>query len=529
MTVSWYDTTLRDGAQAEGISFSVDDKLHIAQELDRLGIDYIEGGWPNPTSEKDREFFRRARDLKLSHARLAAFGSTRRVHTPAKQDANLRHLLEAETPVVTIFGKSWELHVQEVLRTTQEENLRMIEESVAFLKDCGREVIYDAEHFFDGYAQNPEYALATLAAAERGGADCVVLCDTNGGALPFDVYQVVQTVQQAVSVPLGIHTHNDSGLAAANALLAVQAGVSHVQGTINGYGERCGNANLCTLLPTLALKLGGSSPTPEQLVHLTEISRFVSELANLPHDERQPYVGASAFAHKGGAHIDGVTKTKGRAFEHVSPDRVGNRRRLLLSDQSGTSTIVAKLENLFPGIDKRDPTVVRMLEEVKRLEYGGYQFEGADASFELLAHRLLRDATPLFNPTTFRLIIERREDGSLLADATVKVCINGELLHTAADGDGPVNALDKALRKALTSRYPQLSRIELKDYKVRVLEGKHRGTASPVRVLIESGDEQGEWGTVGVSENIIEASFEALVDSLEYGLQRALGGQKTCA
>jgi 2-isopropylmalate synthase len=383
-------------------------------------------------------------------------------------------------------------------------------------------VIYDAEHFFDGYAQNPGYALETLRAAERGGADCLVLCDTNGGTLPSELHQALLAVQESVSTPLGIHTHNDSGLAVANALLAVQAGISHVQGTINGYGERCGNANLCTLMATLSLKLGYSSPTKEQLAYLTEVSRFVSELANLPHDERQPYVGASAFAHKGGAHIDGVRKTDGRAFEHVPPDCVGNRRRLLLSDQSGTSTIVAKLENLFPGIDKRDPAVVKMLEEVKRLEYGGYQFEGADASFELLAHQLLKDATPLFDPTTFRLIIERREDGSLLADATVKVRIDGDLLHTAADGDGPVNALDKALRKALIERYPQLGRIELKDYKVRVLEGKQRGTASQVRVLIESGDDEGEWGTVGVSENIIEASFKALIDSLEYGLRRIL-------
>ncbi|HIE50118.1 MAG TPA: citramalate synthase, partial [Armatimonadetes bacterium] len=501
-------------------------KLHLTRCLDELGLDYIEGGWPNATNEKDCEFFRRAQALTLRQARLVAFGSTRRKNIAAADDSNLNYLLAAETAVVTIFGKSWDLHVTEVLGTSREENLRMIEDSVAYLKGHGREVIYDAEHFFDGYRARPEYALETLRAAARGGADWIVLCDTNGGTMPWEIEAAIRAAQRTVEVPLGIHAHNDAGLGVANTLVAVRAGVQQVQGTMNGYGERCGNANFCQVIPNLKLKLGYECVGEEQLQQLTALSRLISELANLPPDDRQGYVGASAFAHKGGAHIDGVLKTQGRAFEHVPPEVVGNRRRLLLSEQSGTSTIVAKLENLVPGLDKRDPVVAQLLAEVKEREFEGYQFEGADASFELLAQRLLRQYEPPFNLKAFRVIVERREDGRMYSEATLKMDVHGSECHTVAEGDGPVHALDRALRKALREFYPHLDEIQLTDYKVRVLDSR-AGTAARVRVLIESSDRERTWGTCGVSHNIIEASWEALADSFDYGLRGQNEGNET--
>ena len=520
--VSIYDTTLRDGAQAEGVSFSVEDKLMITQKLDEFGVDYIEGGWPNPSNPKDLEYFEKARALKLEHARIAAFGSTRRAQNRPEEDPILNTLLKAETEVVTIFGKSWDLHVRGVLRTTPEENLRMIEDSVRYLKQHSREVVYDAEHFFDGYKENPEYALKTLIAAQDGGADIVVLADTNGGALPSDLEEAVEAAKWVLSVPFGVHAHNDGGLAVANTLLAVERGAVQVQGTVNGYGERCGNANLCVVIPNLQLKLGVSCIPDGSLRRLTELSRFVSEVANLPHDHRMPYVGESAFAHKGGAHVDGVLKVR-RSFEHVQPEVVGNRRRFLTSDQAGGGLIVERLRQIgYTEVAKGDPRVRELLWEVKRRENEGYAYEVADASFEILARRVMGDWREPFQTLSFRTVVRRDEDGRLFSEAIVEVEVDGEQEHTVAKGNGPVHALDNALRKALYRFYPELKNVHLEDYKVRVLSGS-AGTAAKVRVLIESSDGRDAWSTVGASENIIEASWEALVDSLSYKLIRRKG------
>lgn len=514
--VEIYDTTLRDGAQAEGISFSVEDKLRITAALDSFGVAYIEGGWPNPTHQADIEFFRRVGELSLRQAKIVAFGSTRRADRRAEEDSQLRGLLETGAPVVTIFGKTWTLHVEEVLRTDLETNLAMIEDSVAYLAAAGVEVIYDAEHYFDGREADPGYARATLEAAVRGGARRIVLCDTNGGTMPLTLHERVREVVEWCPVPVGIHAHNDCGCGVANSLMAVKAGATHVQGTINGFGERCGNANLCQVIPNLVLKLHCPVVPEVRLAGLTEVSRLVSELANQQHDDRQGYVGASAFAHKGGVHINAVVKTP-QAYEHVEPEHVGNQRRILISDQAGASTVVAKLERMYPEIDRANPVVRSLLQKLKDLEAEGYQFEAAEASFELLALRALGDYREHFELLNYRVRLDRIADESTVHEATVKLRVNGEVRHTAAEGNGPVNALNLALKKALIEFYPQIDRFHLIDFKVRVLDSKE-GTASRVRVLIETRVNGQEYGTVGVSSDVIEASWEALVDSIEYGL-----------
>ncbi|MBC7287251.1 MAG: citramalate synthase [Armatimonadetes bacterium] len=511
-----YDTTLRDGCQAQGINFTVEDKLRIAQLLDEWGVAYIEGGWPNRTAPRDREFFRRAREVRWKNARICAFGSTRRAGISVEDDENLRYLIEAGAPVVTIYGKTWTLHVTDVLRTTVDENLRMIEESVAFLKAHGVEVVYDAEHFFDGYFDDSSYALETLEAAVRGGASWLVLCDTNGGTMPYRIREAAEAVRERFSTPLGIHCHDDTGLAVANSIEAVVAGAEMVQGTINGYGERCGNANLCTVVPNLELKLGVRCLPEGALAQLVHVSRTVSEMANLPPEARAPYVGTAAFAHKGGAHVNAVLKNP-RTFEHVPPEAVGNEREILVSDYSGSSTILHKLHRIWPELDRHDPDVERVLLELKRLEHEGYEFEAAEASFELLARRLRNQLEHFFELVGYRVIVDRRPNEPPYAEATIKVRVDEREVHTAADGTGPVHALDLALRKAVGTLYPKLRRIRLLDYKVRVLDAT-RGTATSVRVLVTATDGRATWTTVGVHDNIIEASWQALVDSVIYGL-----------
>jgi len=515
--VTLYDTTLRDGAQGEGVTFSLEDKLQVARKLDALGVHYIEGGWPHPASPKEVEFFRAARTrLKLVHAKLTAFGSTRRKGTKAERDEGLRALVAARAPVIAIFGKAWNLHVTEVLRVTPDENLAMIGESVRFLKRTGREVIYDAEHFFDGYRSDAAYAVATLKAAEDAGADWVVLCDTNGGMLPADVREIVAAVRSRVRAPLGIHTHNDSDCAVANSLTAVEQGASMVQGTINGYGERCGNANLCSIIPDLKLKLGVPCVTDAQLRQLRSVSLLVSELATKPPRDEMPWVGSSAFAHKAGVHVDAVGKTS-KAYEHVPPESVGNRRRILVSDMAGSATVRWKAEGYGLKLEKGDERSVSILTELKRKEAEGYHYEGAEASFELLVERVARGLKPPFELLDFRVAVEQRPGGASASEATLKVKVGDQVEHTVAEGDGPVNALDSALRKALGRFYPEVKRMHLTDYRVRVINPQ-AATAAKVRVTIETTDGTDTWSTVGVSENIIEASWQALADSVAYKL-----------
>ncbi|MGD9496183.1 MAG: citramalate synthase [Armatimonadota bacterium] len=512
-----YDTTLRDGCQAEAIAFSVEDKLRIAHRLDEVGFDYIEGGWPNETNPRDREVFQRARDEQWHHAKFAAFGSTRRAGIAPEDDEQLRFLIDSGAPVITIFGKSWDLHVTDVLGTTLEENLRMIEDSVGFLKASGAQVFFDAEHFFDGYRADREYALETLRAAQRGGAECLILCDTNGGSMPLFVRDVVVDVMTSFDTPVGIHCHNDAGMAAANTQIAAEMGAVQVQGTINGYGERAGNANLCTVIPNLELKAGLRALPAGMLAELTELSRWVDELALVQSDHRAPYVGASAFAHKGGMHVNAVLKTP-TSFEHVDPAAVGNERRVLVSDYSGGSTIMHKLQHVYPDLDRKDPRLREVLALVKQRENEGYQYEAAEASFELLARRVLGDAPRLFELHGFRVIMGKHsEDEEPFAEATVQLDINGRAVHTAAMGDGPVHALDIALRKALLEDYPEIAHMHLVDYKVRVLDATE-GTSGAVRVLIQTRNNGDVWGTVGVHQNIIEASWQALTDSIIYGI-----------
>jgi 2-isopropylmalate synthase len=521
--VQLYDTTLRDGAQRAGISFSVEDKLKIARRLDEIGIHFIEGGWPG-SNPKDVEFFARARKIKFARATLVAFGSTLRAGIRAADDDNLRALKESGTKVVTLVGKSWDLHVTEVLKTTLEENLRMIADSIRYLKRGGQTVFFDAEHFFDGYKSNAEYTLRTVEAASEAGADCAVLCDTNGGALPSEVTEAVMAAKK-VGVPLGIHAHNDGELGVANSLAAVRAGVIQVQGTVNGYGERCGNANLCSIIPALKLKMGIDCISDKNLARLTEVSRFVSEIANLPPDPNLPYVGASAFTHKAGLHVSGLMKQE-QSYQHIAPDLVGNRSHVLVSELSGMSNIVYKAKEL--GVDiPRGERAKAILEQIKTLEKQGFQYEGAEASFELLIRRTQPDYQAPFELVDFMVVVEKHRRAPIISDrmedmlseAMVKVRVGGDVIHTAAEGNGPVNALDAALRKALLQFFPSLAVVKLVDYKVRILE-ESDGTKSKVRVLIESSDGEREWHTVGSSTNIIEASWIALADSLEYWLQR---------
>lgn len=512
-----YDTTLRDGTQGEGISFSVTDKLLIAQKLDDFGMDYIEGGFPG-SNPRDISFFAEARKLKLKHAKLAAFGATRRANVKPAEDAQLRTLLESEMPVLTIVGKTWLLHVHEILRTTPEENLAMIEDSVRFLVSQGREVIYDAEHFFDGYLDNPDYALRTLDAAARGGASNLTLCETNGGKLVPDVMRITAAaVARFGGDKIGVHCHNDSGLGVAVTLAGVDAGATLVQGTMNGYGERVGNANLVTVLPNLLLKMGRDAHCAANLPRLRDLSTFFDELANLRPDPKAPFVGQSAFAHKGGLHANAAQKVA-RSYEHIDPAKVGNRTRVLVSDMAGRSSLALKARELGLELDERRPEMKDLIEELKEREFRGYEYEAADASFKLLVARRLGQHQPRFEVQNYRVIVELH-DGQLWSEATVKLTVNGEQVHTVAEEAGPIGALDRALRQALDKAYPQLREVSLRDYKVRILES-NQGAGSRTRVLIESGDGQRIWGTVGVSDNIIDASWEALRESVEYKLMQ---------
>jgi 2-isopropylmalate synthase len=515
MKVELYDTTLRDGAQTEGISLSAEDKLKIAQKADELGVHYIEGGWPG-ANPKDAEFFVRAQNLKLANARLAAFGMTRRAGGPVDSDPNLRALVDARTPVVTIVGKASEMQVRQVLETTLEENLAMISDSVRYLKGQGLAVFFDAEHFFDGYKENPRYALRTVEGAAESGVDWVVLCDTNGGTLPYEVASIVRDVREIMAVPIGIHAHNDCECAVANTLAAVREGAGMVHGTINGYGERCGNANLCSVIPNLALKMDVDCISRERLTGLTDLSHYVSELANVNPDSHQPFVGMSAFAHKGGIHASGVSKET-RTYEHVRPELVGNIQRIVVSELSGRSTITLKAREMGINLEDKPDKLAEILKEIKQLEHIGYQFEAADGSFEILIKKALETYKAFFRLESFRVIMEKREDGKVMTEATVKIHVGGRRLIATAEGNGPVNALDRAIRMAVESSFPALKDIELTDYKVRVLDEK-KGTAAVTRVLIETSDGEKTWGTIGVNENIIEASWEALVDSIEFGL-----------
>ena len=514
--ITIFDSTLRDGAQAEGISFSVSDKLKIVATLDELGVGFIEAGNPG-SNPKDLEFFKEVKKLSLKTAKLTAFGSTRRRNIKVEEDSNVKSLLEADTPAVAIFGKAWDFHVTEIIKTTLEENLKMIYDTIAFFKEKGKIVIFDAEHFFDGYKNNKQYAMEALKAAQNAGADCIALCETNGGAFPDEVYEIVSEVVKEIHTKVGIHTHNDTGMGVANSMMAVFAGATHVQGTLVGFGERCGNANLSTIIPNLQIKRGYKCVDDEKLKKLTTYAIRVSEIANLPLSDQMPYVGKSAFAHKAGMHIDGVTKAS-TSFEHVPPISVGNERRFLMSEVAGRSTILEKVQRINPNIKRDDPVTTIIVNRIKELEYKGYHFEGAEGTFELLVRKALGKYKPFFDLEEFKIIGEEPSGSEgVSSSAIIKVKVDGKVEMTAAEGEGPVNALDKALRKALEVFYPELKNVRLTDYKVRVLDTKS-ATAAKVRVLLESTDGEGYWSTVGVSTDIIEASWIALVDSIEYKL-----------
>ncbi|KFD42513.1 transferase [Peptococcaceae bacterium SCADC1_2_3] len=514
-TVEIYDTTLRDGTQGEGISFSVEDKIKITLKLDKLGFHYVEGGWPG-SNPKDITYFKRIQEHRLVNTKIVAFGRTRKPGMEAAEDKNIRSILEAKVSTAAIVGKSWDFHVTRALATSLSENLNMVKQSVAYLSQNGLAVFYDAEHFFDGFKANPEYALATLKAAREGGAKVIVLCDTNGGSLPHEMGPIIDQVKKEINLPLGIHCHNDGELAVANTVAAVQAGASQVQGTINGYGERCGNTNLCSVIPNLTLKCKVITIPFNNLVRLTELARYVSELANMHPLSSQPYVGSSAFAHKGGVHASAILK-EASTYEHIDPAIVGNQRRILVSELSGTSNLLYKYKefNFIPPVTGEENRTI--LKEIKELEHQGYQFEGAEGSLELRLRKIYQGHKERFKLENLRVIIEKRENGTVYSEATIKITINNHTVHTAAEGNGPVNALDNALRKAIEEAYPEIKKMHLTDYKVRVLDEKD-GTGAMVRVLIETGDGQRSWGTVGVSPNIIEASWQALVDSIAYGL-----------
>jgi 2-isopropylmalate synthase len=514
MQVAVYDTTLRDGTQREGIGLSLADKLRVTRLLDELGVAYIEGGWPG-SNPKDAAYFEAVQTIPLKNARIAAFGSTCRKEADPAADANIQALVDANTPVVTVVGKTSMLHVTDVLQTTGPENLRMIRASLAYLKSLGKELIYDAEHFFDGVKLDPEYAFETLQAAVDGGADCVVLCDTNGGSMPWEITELVRQVQDAFpAMPLGIHTHNDSELAVANTLEAVRTGVVHIQGTINGYGERCGNANLCSIIPDLELKMGYRCLPEGNLSRLTPLARTVAEIANLAPDDHLAYVGRSAFAHKGGIHVAAIRRNVD-SYQHIDPTLVGNEMRVLVSDLSGRGNLLSKAEEF--GLDISNAEAVKVLEEIKELENQGYVFEGAEASVAIRLHRARSDYLPVFTLIDFTVLVEERRDRGALSEAMVKIDMDGDVVHTAAEGNGPVNALDLALRKALLPRYPQLADFQLADYKVRILDSTS-GTAATTRVLIDTQNGHRRWSTVGAGTNIIQASWLALKDSVEYGL-----------
>ena len=510
-----FDTTLRDGTQGEGVNLSVEDKIRIAQRMDDIGIAFIEGGWPG-SNPKDIEFFQRVKEYTFKRAKITAFGSTRHPKNKIEDDPNIRALLEAETEAVTIFGKTWDLHVTSALRIDLAENLELIRDSVSYLKKNGRIVIYDAEHFFDGYKGNPSYALQTVKVAEEAGVDCIVLCDTNGGSLPFEISEMTGEVIKQVRCKTGIHTHNDSGCSVANALSAVKAGATHVQGTFNGFGERCGNADLASVIPNLMLKMGYDVIKPDQLKELSSLALFIWELSNLTPSRNQPFVGLSAFAHKGGIHVSAVQRDS-RTYEHIDPSLVGNRQRILISELSGQSNIFHRLSALGFKLDKSSPVARRILERIKHLENEGYYFEAADASLELLIRKELGEYQSFFDLVAYRVLVDKHSAGDLWTEATVRVKIGDDMYLMAGEGDGPVNALDNALRKALETKYPQLRKLHLTDFKVRIIDGAG-GTAAKTRVLIESSDGEREWITMGVSENIIEASWDALVDSIEYKL-----------
>lgn len=511
-----YDTTLRDGAQGARVSFSLPDKIKVAQLLDDFGIDYIEGGWPG-SNPKDIEFFEQIKDVELKHAKVAAFGSTRRANISAEDDANLKQLVAAQTPVATIFGKSWLLHVTDVLRTTPEENVNMVHDSVAFLKANVNEVIYDAEHFFDGFKDNSDYALQTLEAAVKGGADWLILCDTNGGSLPEEIFEMTEKVSQTFEIPVGIHSHNDSGLGVANALASVRAGSRQIQGTINGYGERTGNANLCSIIPNLALKMDYEVLSDQtKLEQLTHMSRTISELANLEHDETLPFVGTDSFTHKGGTHVNAMMKTA-ESFEHIPPETVGNKRKYLVSELSGKSNILQKVEEQGLSLDD-NAVATEVLEQLKELEHQGYQFEDADASFQLLVKRAQGELPSFFDLQHFHVHMHSDAGEKPYTTALIKICVKEKEVLESAEGDGPVSALDNAMRKALIRFYPEIESMKLIDYKVRILE-RERGTSAKPRVLITTSNGQDTWSTVGVAHDILEASWKALSDGYIYGLQ----------
>jgi 2-isopropylmalate synthase len=515
--VTAYDSTLRDGAQAQGVSFTVEDKVKIVEQLDALGIGYIEAGNPG-SNPKDLEFFKRVSELKLRHSKIIAFGSTRRIGIKAEDDKNLKSLLSANTQSVAIFGKSWDYQVTDILRTTLAENLAMIADTIAYLKQQGKEVVFDAEHFYDGYKANEQYALATLQTAANAGADVLCLCDTNGGTFSDEIFAITQIVVKRFNVQVGIHCHNDCEMAVANSVAAVQAGARQVQGTINGIGERCGNANLCSIIPNLQLKLGLNCIPPENITALTHVARFVSEVANMPFNDKAPYVGNDAFSHKGGMHIDAVNKNP-ISYEHINPEQVGNIRHILVSEVAGRGALLSKLREIDAALDKDSADTQRILARIKALEHDGYQFESAEASVQLLVLRELGKLRPSFEFKEYQVNIHEPAINGVNSSARIKLMVNGQEETMSAEGDGPVNALDKAMRRALERFYPAIKTVRLTDYKVRVLNSE-QATAAKVRVLIESADHNESWTTTGVSTDVIDASWRALIDAIEYKLMR---------